>query len=109
MVASGSHSVKRAQSSVTGGVAPITCFHYPVQSREQFQKKVRDGGAAISMNSSVGKGVGATWRALNEIVANRTFDNWFDLMLTENLSRLSATKDVVVDIRLRSRLQEVNS
>jgi hypothetical protein len=94
---------------VTGGVAPITCFHFPVRSREQFRQKVRDGGAAVSMNLSVGEGVGGTWRALNQLVANRTFDNWFDSILTENLSRKLDAKDVVVDTRLRDRLREINS
>jgi hypothetical protein len=109
LVAFGNHSAKRAQSSVTGGVAPITCFHFPVRSREQFRKKVRDGGTALSMNLSVGEGVGGTWRSLNQLVANRTFDNWFDSILTENLSRKLDAKDVVVDTRLRDRLREINN
>lgn len=109
LVAFGNHSAKRAQSSVTGGVAPITCFHFPVRSREQFRKKVRDGGVALSMNSSVGEGVGGTWRALNHLVANRTFDTWFDSFLTENLGRLSDAKEVAVDIRLHNALSEIKS
>lgn len=43
-------------------VAPIAVYHYPIRTAEQFEQKIRQGGAAYERNTSLPPEVGWHWR-----------------------------------------------
>jgi hypothetical protein len=58
-VAQGNHSVSFAQTSVKIlNSNPIVIFHYPMRSYEQFESKIKLGGAAYERNTRLSPQVG---------------------------------------------------
>jgi len=100
-VAFGNHAVDIPGKFLQGGMIPAIIFHFPIRGREQYFKKIKDGGDALLKVPNLPSGVGATWRGLNERVKNETFDAWFDEMCKQNLNRVSELDGVVLDTRLR--------
>jgi hypothetical protein len=63
-VAFGNHQVTRCGIPLVTVPAPITVFHFPMRSYEQFSSKVAKGGAALERNQCLANNIGNTWRHL---------------------------------------------
>lgn len=65
-IAMGNHDASLSICKVSFN-APLIGFHYPVRSFKQFERKVRQGGAALERNTELSLGMGAHWRRWFEI------------------------------------------
>lgn len=66
-VAQGNHSVSFEHTPVRKlDSNPVIIFHYPLRSYEQFESKIKCGGAAYERNTRFSSNVGITWRSLYE-------------------------------------------
>lgn len=45
---------------------PLEILHFPVRSLAQYERKIRQGAAALARNPRLDPAVGATWRRLND-------------------------------------------
>jgi glycosyltransferase involved in cell wall biosynthesis len=54
--------------------SPIEIFHYPIRSRAQFERKVRNGGSGYAQNSDLRKNVGFHKRYWYELLQHGELD-----------------------------------
>jgi len=100
----GNHSVSPLQAEDIWPQEPIEIFHFPVRDAEQFERKVRHGGAAWFSNPAVPQGMANSLRYLYEqyLIGKlpAVFEQW-----CYTPERLQATLDASVLVQDR-RLQQ---
>lgn len=104
-IGDGNHSAWINGSRVlTEPCSEIEILHYPVRSYQQFERKIREGVAALRQNTRVPAQVGATWRYLYEeyLEKGRLNDYYNKLALSPEiiLENLASGK-LVVDHRIQ--------
>lgn len=109
-VAQGNHSVSFDQIPVKMlDFNPMVIFHYPMRSYEQFESKIKLGGAAYERNTRFSPQVGITWRSLYEgYKQNNLIEYYFKEELTDDLISSGINSGIYVrDIRLCEYLDNI--
>lgn len=63
-VMQGNHGVRLDGKRVRAARGPLSIFHFPLRRYEQFENKIRLGGAAYGRNNVLPMQAGSAWRAL---------------------------------------------
>ena len=64
VVADGNHSIATRESAVRIESDVVEILHFPMRTYDQFERKIRLGGAALNRNARLASGIGKTWRYL---------------------------------------------
>jgi len=72
-VEQGNHGA-RYDRDVRTEPSEIVVYHFPVRSREQFEVKIREGGAAYARNAELPPGIGWHWRRWLAKIENEGLD-----------------------------------
>lgn len=101
VVAQGNHSVSGFRP-VRAGASNLEILHFPLRSRTQYIRKIKNGGRAYENNNKLSKSVGDTWRQqYTELQKTGTLAFVEDNILTaEALAQMLANKTAVKDHRL---------
>ena len=75
LVAQGNHEAQSARFRPARAMTAIEVFHYPIRSRGQFERKVRNGGTGYARNTELHKDMGFHKRY------------WYDLLKRGELGR----------------------
>ena len=63
-VVQGNHALTSRGQQVPTGTASLEILHFPVRTREQFLRKIANGGAAYARNAELDPSTGDVWRHL---------------------------------------------
>ena len=107
-VQQGNHAV----SGLSGGLVhcDAACIlHFPYRGFEQYQSKIRLGGAAYARNKQLQPGIGSTWREQHKIVDHPDLvEFWSSLQRsTQRCIRAEMRGELFREPRLRSCLQRL--
>jgi glycosyltransferase involved in cell wall biosynthesis len=72
-IAQGNHNAL-FKTPVSAVEAPIDIFHFPVRSRNQFEKKIIQGGQAYERNTRFSESTGWHWRRWYQLYRNKGID-----------------------------------
>jgi hypothetical protein len=89
VVSQGNHEAQSSHFRPERPMSAIEVFHYPIRSRTQFERKVRNGGASYARNRELGREVGFHWRYWYELLQRGELDREFERHCFEG-PRLSA-------------------
>lgn len=108
VVSQGNHALTISRLQTSPG-RPLLIYHYPMRSYEQFENKIRLGGAAYARNTSLPPGIGLTWRRLFEVYREGRLRDWYE---PHELSAAQVAAQVnrgeaLIDRRLAARLRAV--
>jgi hypothetical protein len=107
VVAYGNHAVSVAGAPITAVPGPVTIFHFPLRSRDQFTDKIVNGGAAYARNSEVDQEIGGVWRHMYERYRRGGLNSVYDAECRSEtqLVRGLASGELVRDTRLVEALE----
>jgi hypothetical protein len=111
-VGQGNHSLLDSPLRPTPPWYPIVLLHFPNRSYEQFERKVRNGGAAYAEGAKdVPQRSGKHWKELYEIWrAGRLEEAWLARVSdSAEVSERLARGELVADHRLQDRLHELRT
>jgi glycosyltransferase involved in cell wall biosynthesis len=74
IIAQGNHDAHSSRFRPERPHAAIEVFHYPIRSRAQFERKVRNGGSGYAQNKDLDRGVGFHKRYWYELLQNGELD-----------------------------------
>ena len=110
VVSQGNHDVRRGVGTVaeTDG---MTIFHFPMRTYEQFERKIKLGGAAYARNNRLDPSVGATWRALYQMYTEGGLRQFFEqsVLAPEDIRQGLESGRLSHDTRLKEFLGRVRA
>lgn len=107
-VRQGNHRVAVNGQILAAVGAPITILHFPMRSYEQFENKIKKGGAAYARNPYLPPRVGVTWRQLYETWQRGDLEAHYRASLLDEASVGEGLRDgrFVFDDRLKKVLRD---
>ncbi|MDO6746271.1 glycosyltransferase family 2 protein [Gilvimarinus sp. 1_MG-2023] len=106
----GNHSFElHSQTPCVKQCNEILIFHFPQRGFNEFQKRVRQGGAAYNRNNRLAKNVGNTWRKLYQLEQRGELKNYFDgaTFSEEQITQGISENTLIVDTRLSDYMQKM--
>lgn len=108
-VKQGNHGVLLDGKLVATTPLPISIAHFPLRSYEQFERKIRLGGAAYMRNTTLPPSVGRTWRDMYAMLAEgRLRDAYQTQGLSPDPAQRTESSRFVRDVRLRDALDALH-
>lgn len=108
-VCDGNHAVSSPSLAPPAETRAMAIFHFPYRSYAQFERKIANGGAALSRNRVLPQAVGGVWRELYKRVQAGTLREWYDALPhagDPGLKERMAHGEIVEDTRLARYLRE---
>ncbi len=110
-IGDGNHKVLIGGTQVAAPMWPgIEILHFPVRSLQQFERKIREGAAALARNPRLSPDVGRTWRTLHQtLLETGTLSDYYqDLYANaKDCGQGQSAENLVRDCRLRDCLTSV--
>ena len=112
-VADGNHHVQRRGERLAGrSDHPLEILHFPLRSAAQFERKIRQGTAALRANTRVTAGTGAHWQQIYHDHASDggLGDYYSDRAPTrEQIAAGLASGKFIEDTRVRDALRQIDA
>ena len=88
---------------------PLVVFHYPIRTYEQFENKIRLGGAAYERNRRLPPSAGRTWRRLFDLYRVDRLREFYESreLSADQIAAQVRAGDAVIDRRMAARLRVV--
>lgn len=107
-VGMGNHSVDgfHARNAVMGS---CSILHFPKRSYQQFQRKIKLGGAAVLRNQGLAPGQAGTWKHLYGLLEGGRLEKWFqeNCLSSVEADKLCHQGELIRDTRLRDFLSSI--
>lgn len=105
-VTKGNHTVTDISETDMGPSKDIVIYHYPLRSKEQFYRKVINGGSAYKANKVLKKSQGFHFRRWYEAYQNGQLDQAYkELILNDNVIGTLMEKGMVKEIPFNEIVQ----
>ncbi|MEJ2622689.1 MAG: glycosyltransferase family 2 protein [Candidatus Thiodiazotropha sp.] len=107
-VAQGNHAVKGIRFS-RAKKSGLEIMHFPLRSREQYLRKIRNGGAAYANNKELSVSVGNTWRKQYEELQSTGTIRFVEenLYSYKQLKQQLDSGEILEDRRLRNLFKKI--
>lgn len=104
MVGFGNHRIDEPDLPVLADRTLLSVLHYPARGYEQYEQKIRSGGAAITSNPALSERLGVHWRDRYERYRRGELAAWYAEHLAWDRHRCLvglARRELVLDRRAR--------
>ena len=85
-VSEGNHRIMTSHPHQCVEATDIEIFHYPLRDYAQFQRKIKNGGAALERNKKISATTGNNWRYLYQELQHGRLRSYYDSQVPDEIA-----------------------